>query len=135
MSNARSILPDYDIFTAPGVQVLPGTITEAAAGTGLGKSRIFALSPVVAALKGLGEDAAPTVPGAVVSTGGKITAGDAAWAVAILGIAGALSYQAGKAMAPSRDKARTWGWIGVPVGLFGGLVGLGAMGFVANRSK
>jgi hypothetical protein len=38
-------------------------------------------------------------------------------------------------MAPSAAKETTWGWIGVPVGLFTGTLGLGIMGIVSNRSK
>lgn len=52
-----------------------------------------------------------------------------------LGLAGALSYQAGKAMAPSRADAKTWGWIGVPVGMFTGPLGLGLMGIISNSKK
>jgi hypothetical protein len=55
--------------------------------------------------------------------------------VGILVVGGFLSYQAGKAMAPSGSKESTWGWIGVPVGLFTGTLGLGIMGIVSNRSK
>jgi hypothetical protein len=64
-----------------------------------------------------------------------MTSADMAWMLAILGVAGALSYQAGKAIAPSRQDATTWGWIGVPVGLFTGVLGLGVMGIVANKRK
>jgi hypothetical protein len=132
-TNTRSILPDFDVFTAPGVQVPPGAMTEAAAGTqGLGKSRLFALSPVVAAMKGLGDDAVlPAAPG--VDT--KVTGSDLVWTVALLSLAGALCYQAGKAIAPSKQDATTWGWIAVPTGLFTGVVGLGVMGFLANRRR
>jgi len=52
--------------------------------------------------------------------------------VGLLAAAGFLSYQAGKAMAPSGSKASTWGWVGVPVGMFTGVWGLGVMGWVAN---
>jgi len=135
MSHVRSILPNFDVFSAPGVDVPPGAMTQAAAGTGangLGKSRLFALSPVVAAVMGLGQDTPPAGPAA--PPAGMSTT-DVVWTVAILGIAGALSYQAGKAIAPSRQDASTWGWIGVPVGLFTGVLGLGVMGAVANRRK
>jgi hypothetical protein len=132
MSNTRSILPTFDVFTAPGVNVPPGTPTQAAAGAGaLGKSRFFALSPVVAAVKGLGDSDASVVS----ATDQRMTGGDILWTAAILGIAGALSYQVGKAIAPSRQDASTWGWIGVPVGLFTGVLGLGVMGVVANQKK
>ena len=55
--------------------------------------------------------------------------------VGILVLGGFLSYQAGKAMAPNRAGAKTWGWIGVPVGLFTGAPGLGVMGWVSNASR
>ena len=45
---------------------------------------------------------------------------------------GALSYQAGKAMAPNKKSASTWGWVGVPVGIATGPIGLGIMGIVSN---
>lgn len=53
-------------------------------------------------------------------------------AVGLIVATGALSYQAGKAMAPSKIDAKTWGWIGVPVGLFTGPWGLGVMGIISN---
>jgi hypothetical protein len=55
--------------------------------------------------------------------------------VAILVLGGFLSYQAGKAMAPNRAGAKTWGWIGVPVGLFTGAPGLGVMGWISNAGR
>jgi hypothetical protein len=136
MANARSILPNFDVFSAPGVNVPPGTPTQAAAGAGaLGKSRFFALSPVMAAVKGLGADDV-VVPGVAVAVPSqRMDAHDVVWTMAILGVAGALCYQAGKAIAPSRQDATTWGWIGVPVGLFTGVLGLGVMGVVANQKK
>jgi len=50
-------------------------------------------------------------------------------------VTGALSYQAGKAMAPNRKKASTWGWVGIPVGVLTGPWGLGVMGIVSNSSR
>jgi len=50
-------------------------------------------------------------------------------------IAGALSYQAGKAMTPPGSSKKTWGWIGVPVGMFTGGTGLGVMGWVSNAKR
>jgi hypothetical protein len=50
-------------------------------------------------------------------------------------LAGFLSYQAGKAMTPPGSKKTTWGWIGVPVGMFTGASGLGVMGWVSNARK
>jgi len=132
MSTLQSILPEFDVFVAPGISVAPNAITEAAAGTGqsgLGKSRLFALSPVLATMKGLGADE-PAVPGMPAPAVG---AGDALLGLLILGAIGALGYQAGKAMAPSSSDRTTWGWIGVPVTLFTGGIGLGVMGIVSNR--
>lgn len=131
MSNVRSILPNFDAF-APGALPLQSNLQQAAAG--LGKSRFFALSPVFAAVKGLGADD-PVLPGVSAPSNQKMDAGDMVWAFAILGVAGALCYQAGKAIAPSRQDATTWGWIGVPVGLFTGVLGLGVMGVVSNHRK
>lgn len=55
--------------------------------------------------------------------------------IAVVGL-GILSYQAGKAMAPTKEAGKTWGWVGVPMGLllpFG--MGLGVMGVVSNSKK
>ena len=56
-------------------------------------------------------------------------------AMAFIAVTGALSYQAGKAMAPNSKAGDTWGWIGVPVGIFTGPWGLGVMGIVSNSRK
>ncbi len=48
-------------------------------------------------------------------------------------LSGWLSYQAGKAMSPTKAGEKTWGWVGVPVGMFTGAFGLGIMGAVSNR--
>jgi hypothetical protein len=48
---------------------------------------------------------------------------------------GALCYQAGKAMAPNRSEAKTWGWVGVPVGMLAGPWGLGVMGIISNSKR
>ena len=134
--HTRSVLPHYDVFTAPNVVVPPGAMTEASAGVGLGMSKFFALSPIVAAMKGLGDDApVATAPTAAPVAAPGVTAGDVVWTVAILGVVGALCYQAGKAISPSKQEASTWGWIGVPVGLFTGVLGLGVMGAVSNHRK
>lgn len=50
-------------------------------------------------------------------------------------VRGALGYQAGKAMAPNRRDAKTWAWIGVPVGTLTGTLGLGVMGIVSNSKR
>ena len=138
MVSTRTILPDFDVFSAPGVNVPPGAITEASAGTGasgLGRSRLFALSPIVAAVKGLGDDTTAGPAAASAPASALMSGGDVLWTVAILGIAGALCYQAGKALAPSRQDSTTWGVVAVPVGLFTGVLGLGVMGAVANHRK
>lgn len=54
-------------------------------------------------------------------------------ALALLGTAGFLSYQAGKAMAPTPADESKWGWWGIPAGLFLGPWGLGIMGVIANQ--
>jgi hypothetical protein len=127
MQDFRTILPTYNVFGPNSADAPMFPDRE-----GIGKLRLFALSPVVSAMKGLGED--PVVPGAP-ALPGRASGSDLIWAMAILGIVGAASYQAGKAIAPSRDAQTTWGWIGVPVGLFTGVLGLGVMGFVANGKK
>ena len=48
---------------------------------------------------------------------------------------GALCYQAGKAMAPNRSDSKTWGWVGVPVGMLTGPWGLGVMGIISNSKR
>ena len=52
---------------------------------------------------------------------------------AVAVVAGALNYQMGKAMAPSADKRKTWGWIGVPLGFVP--LGLPVMAIVSNSQK
>jgi hypothetical protein len=47
-------------------------------------------------------------------------------------LSGFLSYQIGKAMAPSGASKKNWAWTAVPVGMFTGTLGLGIMGWVAN---
>ena len=126
----QSILPHFRIFTPPEQPM-----------SGIGKYGLLALSPVVAAVKGLGDDAPapatdPTAPMmAPVMTPVPAKAADVAWTAIFLGVVAAVSYSAGKAMAPSREDRSTWGWIGVPVGLFGGVIGLGVMGAVSNGKK
>ena len=44
-----------------------------------------------------------------------------------------LNYQQGKAMAPSADKKKTWGWIAVPVGFLP--LGLPIMAIVSNAKQ
>jgi hypothetical protein len=131
MNDERSILPTFDVFSAPNGP----TYAPQPGADGLGKLRLFALSPVVAAVKGLGDDAAPSAALSPTGVAGPVSAPSFLGLAAILGIVGVLSYQAGKAIAPSRSDSTTWGWIGVPVGLFTGVVGLGVMGAVSNHRK
>lgn len=56
-------------------------------------------------------------------------------AVAAVAVTGALCYQAGKAMAPNRSESKTWGWVGVPVGMLTGPWGLGVMGIISNSKR
>lgn len=56
-------------------------------------------------------------------------------AVAAVVATGALCYQAGKAMAPNRSESKTWGWVGVPVGMLTGPWGLGVMGIISNSKR
>lgn len=53
----------------------------------------------------------------------------------LLAVAGLLSYQAGKAMTPPGSSKKTWGWVGVPVGLITGAPGLGVMGWISNAKR
>lgn len=69
---------------------------------------------------------------------GQLDFGGRQWgfmALAFLAVAGVLSYQAGKAMAPSPADERTWAVVGVPVGLLTGVIGLGVMGWVSTTRK
>jgi hypothetical protein len=141
--NNQSILPRFDVFAPPtaangmGAYATPAR-RPVAAQSGLGMSRMFALSPVVAAMKGLGAADATAPAGAGPGFYAEFSRAEAgAWLyiLAIVAAAGALSYQAGKAMAPSGGDKSTWGLIGVPVGLFTGVIGLGFMGLVANQKK
>ena len=137
--NQRSILPTFDVFapaaatSGMGAYAVP-VRRPAVAQSGLGMSRLFALSPVAVAMKGLGADATATDVGFQVEYN-RMEAAGVALGIAIIVAAGALSYQAGKAMAPSGGNKSTWGMIGVPVGLFTGVLGLGVMGVVANQKK
>lgn len=126
MEDFRTILPTFEEF-GPTEDTPMFPVRE-----GIGKFRLFALSPVVAAMKGLGADEA--LPGTA-SVMDRASGSDVMWGMAIIALVGAASYQAGRAIAPSRADASTWGWIGVPVGLFTGVLGLGIMGYVANGRK
>lgn len=53
--------------------------------------------------------------------------------ILLIGVTAVLSYYAGAAMAPSPSGRKTWGIVGIPVGMFTGAWGLGVMGIVAGR--
>jgi len=136
VTHNQSILPHFDLFDTP--TYTGGPAAQAPEG-GLGKYRLFALSPVVAAMKGLGADATVTDPSVPPVLGAPAQAAatgtDVLVGVLLLALVGAASYQAGKAISPSRADASTWGMVAVPVGLFTGALGLGVMGLMANRRK
>ncbi len=120
--------------------------SQAAAGCGvLGCNGMGALSaigsPALGALGmyrrsqgccGLGEDPLDTGAGVAAGVGAGV---GIAMIVGFLAVAGFLSYQAGKAMAPPGGSKKTWGWVGVPVGMFTGAPGLGVMGWVSNSKR
>jgi hypothetical protein len=138
--NTQSILPRFDAFAGmSGAAGMGGMgayarplARHANNGGQSGMGSIFALSPVVAAMKGLGANDGERGDGFDVAWN-RANSGTFVLGLAILGAVGALSYQAGKAMAPSGGDKAMWGWVGVPVGLFTGALGLGVMGFVANQ--
>lgn len=102
---------------------------------GLGQAMI-STTPIVAAARAMKRNRVPMNglgQNGLGQTDGFATL--AVVAVAFVAVTGALSYQAGKAMAPNRKKGSTWGWVGVPVGLFLGPWGLGVMGIVSNTSR
>lgn len=85
----------------------------------------YAMAKKVRAANGLGQ----------FDSGSGFTAISTGALVAILCVFGALSYETGKAMAPNNSKAKKWGWIGVPVGMITGPVGLGIMGIISNAEQ
>lgn len=100
---------------------------------GLGQAMV-STTPIVTAARAMRRNRVPM--NGVGQT--DVTNGAAAIAVVaglFIIVTGALSYQAGKAMAPNRKKASTWGWVGVPVGVLTGPWGLGVMGIVSNSSR
>lgn len=103
---------------------------------GLGDASLadFAGSPLLAGIKALRSGGMNGV-GQVVP---KPTTGQWAIFIGVLAVSGFLSYQAGKAMAPSGSdskKEKIWGWVGIPVGLLTGVVGIGIMGAVSNYKE
>lgn len=126
----QSILPNFNVFENPPPQTMPlvgRPPKQAAAGLGIIPPGLALVSPVAAAAQIVQQRRQTQGVGQL----GGMLGGFVVWAV-VLGAGGWLSYQAGKAMAPS-GKDKTWGWIGVPVGLLTGTLGLGVMGFISNR--
>ncbi len=126
--NQQSILPNFNVFENPPSRTMPlvgRPPKQASAGMGIIPPWLALYSPVAAAAKLTSRQ-----PQGVGQVGGMM-AGAVTWIV-LLGAGGWLSYQAGKAMAPSGSKKK-WGYIGIPVGLLTGHFGLGVMGFMANR--
>jgi hypothetical protein len=133
-----STLPAYYPSRATGCT--PVGLGEALFSPGLSGLRL-ASNPQCAGL-GMIRPGSPDGLGQTDRNGGRFAYGAGVGAgvvvavgVGLLLVAGYLSYQAGKAMAPNRTKANTWGWIGVPVGLFTGAPGLGVMGWISNAQR
>lgn len=97
----------------------------------------FGTSPVAYAAKKVKNQQRVAANGLGQAEGEEALMGATGMAVlaGLLIVSGAFSYQAGKAMAPSKKEEQTWAWIGVPVGMFFGSIGLGTMGIVSNTSK
>lgn len=132
MSTYQSILPEFDVFKAPG------PVTAPPGGQMLGRvptrAAEFVLNPGLTAMRGLGADEAPA-PGVMpVSVATNREIGTIA-AVGIIAVVGAIGYQIGKAMTPSGGKETTWALIGIPVTLFTGPIGLGVMALYANYGR
>ncbi len=131
MSHYQSILPEFDVFKAPGpVRAPPG-------GQMLGRvptrAAEFILNPGLTAMRGLGQDetAPPIAPAAALPTREIGTVA----AIGIIAVVGAIGYQIGKAMTPSGGKEMTWALVGIPVTLFTGPLGLGVMALYANYGR
>lgn len=100
---------------------------------GVGAMDIFA-SPALATIRAArARRYLPAVQGVGQYGGAALGVGALVFMVAMTAAVGALSYQAGKAMTPAGSKKKTWGWVGVPVGLFTGPIGLGVMGWISNK--
>ncbi len=143
MSHQQSILPQFDVFANPPPRTMPlvgrpskgGTVSPTGpSGMGLGivSPTLALVSPVAAAAQAMRQQQQAARMQGMGQTGGLL-GGVLVW-VLLLGAGGWLSYQAGEAMAPS-GKEKTWGWIGVPVGLLTGTLGLGIMGWVSQRQR
>lgn len=145
--NQQSILPQFDVFANPPAQTMPmvgrppkagqhmpGEVSpRGPSGFGLGivSPTLALVSPVAAAAQAMRQQQQHARMQGMGQTGGLL-GGMLIW-VLLLGAGGWLSYQAGEAMAPSPSDAKKWGWIGVPVGLLTGTLGLGIMGWVSQR--
>lgn len=134
MNAYQSILPHFDIFTAPGpVRAPPGGQMLGVQGGGR-RAASFLMNPGLHAMRGLGQDAptpAPVMPPGVPAAPAREIP---VWAAfLLLGAVGYFSYEIGSAMTPSGSKKTTWGLIGIPVGLFTGPLGLGVMAISSNH--
>lgn len=94
----------------------------------------FTTSPVVYAAKKLNSSKRYSVNG-LGQPDLQFDATGVAIVAALMVVTGVFSYQAGKAMAPTKAKEKSWGWIGVPVGMIFGSWGLGTMGAISNARK
>jgi len=137
MSHYQSILPEFDVFKAPGpVRAPPG-------GQMLGRvptrAAEFILNPGLTAMRGLGQDetAPPIAPAADQAAHWRSPTRDIGTvaAIGVIAVVGAIGYQIGKAMTPSGGKEMTWALVGVPVTLFTGPLGLGVMALYANYGR
>jgi len=139
MDHYQSILPEFDIFSSPG------PVREPPGGQMLGsltprRAAAFLASPGMAALRGLGVETPdapePVMPGpAAPAAPAEDKSMPVLVALGILGVFGYLSYEIGVAVAPSGSNKRTWGFIGIPVGILSGPLGLGVMAIVSNHGK
>lgn len=138
--NQQSILPQFDVFANPPPMTMPlvgrpskgGTVSPTGpSGMGIVSPTLALVSPVAAAAQAVRQQQQQARMQGIGQTGGLL-GGVLVW-VLILGAGGWLSYQAGEAMAPRPSDAKKWGWIGVPVGLLTGTLGLGIMGWVSQR--
>ena len=125
-------------YYLPGSNRAPGAaaglgVVPASPSAGLTVPMLALVSPGVAVMRsgrpqaGIGQ----TDPSATgLSRGTAFAVG-----AALLALQGLLSYQIGKAIAPSGASAKKWAWIGVPVGMFTGTLGLGIMAVVSTQKE
>lgn len=100
-------------------------------GAGAAPSPLVAAISPAAAISRMVSGVGQTSPG-----GGAVpldTTASVGLGLLLVALTGVFSYYAGSAMAPSGSKEKTWGIIGIPVGMLTGAWGLGVMGIVARR--